>query len=48
MEQNKITAIIHARSNSSRFKDKIFQKIEEKEAILYLISRLKNSNLLKP
>ena len=47
MEQNKITAIIQARSNSSRFKDKIFKKIEEKEVILYLISRLKRSNFVK-
>ena len=43
MAKNKITAIIQARINSSRFKNKILKKIENEEAILYLISRLKKS-----
>ena len=47
MEQNKITAIIQARANSSRFKNKILKKIDKKEAILYLISRLKKSKIIK-
>ena len=43
MAKNKITAIIQARINSSRFKNKILKKIENEEAILCLISRLKKS-----
>jgi glutamate-1-semialdehyde aminotransferase/spore coat polysaccharide biosynthesis protein SpsF (cytidylyltransferase family) len=42
-EKNKITAIIQARLNSSRFKNKILKKINGKEIIKILIERLKKS-----
>ena len=37
----KVTIIIQARQDSTRFKNKILKKINGKEIILYLISRLK-------
>ena len=42
-EKNKITAVIQARLNSSRFKNKILKKINGKEIIRILVERLKKS-----
>jgi glutamate-1-semialdehyde 2,1-aminomutase len=42
-KKNRITAIIQARLNSSRFKNKILKKINGKEIIKILIERLKKS-----
>ncbi len=47
MEQKQITAIIQARVNSSRFYNKTLKRIKKKESIIYLISRLKKSKIIK-
>ena len=44
--KKKIVAIIQARLNSKRFKDKILKKILNKEILMVLIERLKKSKLL--
>ena len=40
MESKKITAIIQARLTSSRFKNKILNKIYDQELIFFLISKI--------
>ena len=42
-KKNKITTVIQARLNSTRFKNKILKKIKGKEVIKILIERLKLS-----
>lgn len=44
--KKKITAIIQARQSSSRFKNKILEKINHQEVILFLINRLKKSKYI--
>ena len=44
--KKKIVAIIQARLNSKRFKNKILQKIQNKELLIILIERLKKCKML--